>query len=313
VAHERHARPLAPTGPTRTDTVGTPADRRTACRASRTATASACGGVSTGVLQVGGADEDAGLLDWFRPTAALATGGLTDYDSSERCPATIRQLLTVYPPVPGASMSKDRPDTPASNSWPSAERAAELFARLAAGDRLATADFCAEYLELLVEHMRIAQPRVDDHLRQEAAETTILSICHNPGQFDSARRSLAGYLKMSAEADLLNLLEREQRHHRKRENIDPVELGVSDRNSPCEGEGFDALSFDHPALAEVIRAFDDQERLVFELIRAGERRNEVFVDALGLTDLPGPTGVAEVERIKDRIMRRMKRAVGGKS
>jgi DNA-directed RNA polymerase specialized sigma24 family protein len=204
----------------------------------------------------------------------------------------------------------DRADTSGPGSWPSADRAAELVRRLAAGDPVAPSDFAAAYLDPLVAFLRATNPSADDHAVQDAAEDAIVSLCKNPAQFDPARGELAAYLKMSAAGDLKNLLAREKKHHRNRESWDSVELDAAARNSGDDGAD-DLPSFDHPALATVIAAFTADERRVFELIRAGERRNEVFAAALGLTHLTEVEWEAEVLRIKDRIKRRLKRAVEG--
>jgi DNA-directed RNA polymerase specialized sigma24 family protein len=204
-------------------------------------------------------------------------------------------------------MNRGHPHTPAAVPWPSPEEAAALFARLVAGDPLAPPVLAEAFLDPLVAHLRIKYPRVDDHAHRAAAADAIISLLKSPAQFDPAQRTLAGYLRMSAEGDLLNFLNREKKHHDRRENWDPVEHDTADRNSGEAGES-DLPSFDHPALAAVIRGLSDVERRVFELLVAGERGTEVFAAALGLADVSPDEQEASVKRAKDRIKQRLKRA-----
>jgi hypothetical protein len=194
---------------------------------------------------------------------------------------------------------------PPRESWPPHEQVQELFARLLANGPVAHADFTEAFLEPLVAHLRRTNS-ADEHFLLEAAEDAVMSLLK---RYDPARSSLESYLRMSAAGDLRNILTRERRHHCKRENVDPVELGEIAGKSVDESE--EGPTFDHPVLAAVLAEFGDGERAVFELMRDGVRDTAAFAAALGVTDRTPDEQFAAVKRVKDRIKVRLKRAVEG--
>jgi DNA-directed RNA polymerase specialized sigma24 family protein len=124
--------------------------------------------------------------------------------------------------------------------------------------------------------------------------------------YDPTRASLPTFLRLIARRDLCNLLVQEKRHQRGRMPWNHVEHSLLARNE----EQNDMLWSDYPNLLNVIAAFDDTDRQVFELMKDGERRTAVFAAALGLTDKPADEQIAMVKRAKDRIMARLRRAGG---
>jgi DNA-directed RNA polymerase specialized sigma24 family protein len=193
--------------------------------------------------------------------------------------------------------------------WPVPDAAADLYARLTAGDRVASADLAAAFLVPLVEYLRAAFPRVDDHVRVTAAEDALLSLFRDPTVFDPARGGLATFLRMAARGDLSNALRKERKHQIRRAEQDCVELAAADGNTSRDDE--DQPSFDDPDLAAVIAALSDDERRLFDLMRDGEKRTPVLAEALGVADRPFAEQQHEVWRVRERIMRRFKRAKGG--
>src|SRR4051794_23304310 len=79
-------------------------------------------------------------------------------------------------------------------------------------DRVAAGAFAAESFPHLVRWLRAKHRWADDHLIQEAAGSAVVDFLKDPGRYDARRRSLAGYLRMAAAGDLLNLHRRERRH-----------------------------------------------------------------------------------------------------
>ncbi|MDB5306939.1 MAG: hypothetical protein JWO38_1141 [Gemmataceae bacterium] len=195
-------------------------------------------------------------------------------------------------------------------SWPHADQLADLVRRLRDYDPLAPAELAAAVLEPLIEHLRDKNPRVDDHARITAAGEAVVSLIRNPAQFDPDRGDLPGYLKMAARGDLANLLAAERRHHTHREGPDSVELVPDGRNSSGEDDS-DLPSLDAPELAAVVAAFTPEERRVFDLMRAGERRTAVYAAVLGLADRPADEQKRGVKQVKDRIKARLRRAAEG--
>jgi DNA-directed RNA polymerase specialized sigma24 family protein len=196
-------------------------------------------------------------------------------------------------------------------SWPNPEEALSLYLRLGGSDPVAQSDFVAAFLDPLVAFLRADSPHADDHARLTAAEDAVLSVIHNPPLYKSDEMTLPAFLRMAAKRDLLNLLAKENRRHRRREYHDSVELAAGDGNSDRD-EADDLPSFDEPILAAVIAGFTDVERRVFELMRAGERRTEVFAPVLGVQHLPPEEQTREVKRVKERIFKRLRRAGGSR-
>ncbi len=176
-----------------------------------------------------------------------------------------------------------------------------------AADPDSGAAFAEAVLPGLLVRLAALNPRADDGDILSAAGDAVLGLIKNPASYDPARRSLAGYLVMSAQGDLRNRLKAEGRHHRRRAPLDSVELGPAGRNSE-EGRG-DAPALDGPELRPVLAALSGPERRVLELLLAGERSTAAFAGALGLAGLPPGEQEAEVKRAKDRIKARLKRAV----
>ena len=194
------------------------------------------------------------------------------------------------------------------DAWPDPVTVAALYERMAGGDRIAQSEFLAAVLDPLAHHLRAWRPDADEHLCITAAEDALLSLIRNPSSYDPAKRGLIGYLRMAAEGDFLNLLQKEGKHRRNRDPRESVELAAVGGN---EGGGVlpDAFpSFDDPKFAAEIAGFTPPERAVFELMRGGERRTTAFAAALGVGHLPPDEETREVKRVKDRIIKRLQRA-----
>jgi RNA polymerase sigma-70 factor (ECF subfamily) len=197
-----------------------------------------------------------------------------------------------------------------SDAWPEPESLDALFRRVRDGDPVARSEFIVACLDPLVAHLRCKRPHADEHARVTAAEDALLALLARPGAYDPTKRTLAGYLRMSAAGDLLNELEKERRHHRGRDS-DSVELAEDGRNDSPDGPADGLPSFSDADLAAEIAGFNDAERTAFELMRAGEKATAAFADALGLAHLPKEEQAREVKRVKDRVIKRLQRVRSG--
>lgn len=191
--------------------------------------------------------------------------------------------------------------------WPNDDELVAAWRRLL-DDPTAGGAFLALTLRPLVEALAVWRPAADPHAVETAAEEALLAFLKRPVAYDQAKSTLPAYLRLIARRRLLNHFAAERRHHAGRIPWESVELGATDRNDPA---GDDSPSFDTPAVQDVITAFSDGERRVFDLTLAGERRTAVFADAMGLSDRPADEQEREVKRAKDRIKARLKRAAGG--
>lgn len=141
-----------------------------------------------------------------------------------------------------------------------------------------------------------------------AAGDAVLALIKRPGAYDPGRTvPLPKFLCVIAGRDLSNLRVREARHQKGRKSWDHVELSHPAGNEGEEHESFDSF----PALLAEVEALSDTDRLVFELMRDGERHTATIAAAMGLADRPPAEQFAEVQRAKGRIMARLKRAGRG--
>lgn len=200
--------------------------------------------------------------------------------------------------------------TPVGIPWPLSDYGLALWHDLCAGRASAPACFIAVYLEPLLRWLRRTQPRLDDDLLTTAAHDLLIGIIKKPHQFDPAKRSLESYLCMAAQCDVLNLLKREQRH---RDLFPPTDVAdlAQVRNDTGEEDEREMPSFDDPRLQGVLADFTDQERCVLELMRRGERQTERYAAVLDITGLAIHEQRHQVKNLKDRIMKRLQRAVEG--
>jgi hypothetical protein len=189
-----------------------------------------------------------------------------------------------------------------------------LQRRLCEGDPLAPAELCLSYLEPLASWLRDNHHTLDESLLLTAAHEAVLGLIKRPLSCDLSKLDLFAYLRMAAVGDLRNLLRQEGRHHRRREPWNVVENGEEAGN--CSGRE------DDPAVllerAELRQAAEDAlrsasanwaeaERRVLELMLRGEKRTEKFAAVLGLEGLPFAEQQEEVKRVKERILKRLKR------
>ena len=191
--------------------------------------------------------------------------------------------------------------------WPTDEELLAAWRALLA-DSDSAGEFASLVLPPLVAALANRYPSADPDDVFTAASDAFLAFIRNPSRFDPAVAPLPAYLFVIARRRLLNRFEAGRRHREGRIPWDSVELEPPARN---ELEDDDSPSFDAPELQPVIAAFSDEERRVFDLMRDGERRTEVFAAVLEIAVLPVDDQAAEVKRVKDRILARLKRAAGG--
>ncbi|MBI1915574.1 MAG: hypothetical protein HYS12_12700 [Planctomycetes bacterium] len=198
---------------------------------------------------------------------------------------------------------------------PSAEEGLRLYRALCNHVATAPYDFAAAFLPSLLAWVEERHRQVDEHLRQDAAHTAILSFVEDPTAYDPSGLDVAGYLRMSTQGDLRNLLQREARHHRRRVPWKVVE------DSPDAGKYLgrdDDASFrlriaeeqgpNDRAYEIVFAGCNEIERRVLELMHRGEKRTPVFAEVMGIGDRPKEEQRKEVKKMRDRLDKRLDRA-----
>lgn len=164
--------------------------------------------------------------------------------------------------------------------------------------------------------LKVKYPFTDNSLLLDSATEAILNYVVQPTSFDPARRSLLGYLKMSAEGDLKNALAKLKLEGARLVRLERVvELSASFRNNPIEEEFIDRQAATERILAWQSRQAVDLERAantaldrqLLELLLVGERRTQVYANLLQIEHLSRAEQRQIVKRHKDRLRVRLKR------
>lgn len=201
-----------------------------------------------------------------------------------------------------------------------------LHVNYVAGDPAARGEIFLRYYEALKTHLQIYIKRKQlflragdiDALVDEAAIDALESYVNRPASYDPAKRSLGGYLRMAAEGDFKNRLTREVGREAGSESGFVRLEDDAWNNIADEGiDSLDAIEDEHAAAALLSLAGDvvetDTERTVLRLMLERERGTTVYAMALGLTARSPREQRAEVNRIKDRLTKRLKRRFSGGS
>lgn len=156
-----------------------------------------------------------------------------------------------------------------------------------------------------------------DELARDAVLDALESYFRRPEQYDPDRRGLAGYLRMSAEGDFMNRFQpavtrAEQAGVRLvRIDADPRNREISDQGAAI-AETEDAYLAAELSTWAVEIAENEEERTVLGLMLDGVRGTEPYTAALGLDALPPKEQETYVTRIKERLMKRLRRRPGGR-
>jgi RNA polymerase sigma-70 factor (ECF subfamily) len=185
----------------------------------------------------------------------------------------------------------------------------KIHERLLAGEVTAPAELVEGLLELLLHRLTKRYPKLHDpDLLYDSVTDALLSYIKQPTQFNPGKRSLLGFLHMAAEGDLRNALAKDKRRRQKEISLEEVELGGPNGNYELEGENSESQLRREKLRQELPRLFGDPKDLAMvELIIAGERATETFVEVLELQHLPPDQQRREVKRHKDRLKKRLER------
>ncbi len=194
----------------------------------------------------------------------------------------------------------------------------EIHRRLLDNDPTARSELAGKYLECLLDWLKHKFPSVDQELICNAATDTILDYTLYPSRFNPAKLSLFGYLKMSADRDLRNLLEKEKRKTEHQQKL--VEKILHEVVKPSIDSHKDLLEDSEALIPEeygtnqdVIKQIIEEEfptvidRKLLQLILDGERRTSVYAEVLGIQDQDDVKQRRSVKQHKDRIKKRLER------
>lgn len=112
-----------------------------------------------------------------------------------------------------------------------------IHQKLLAGDVTASAQVAELFLRKIDRALRRQFPNIkNDDLIHDAATDAVLSYIRRPSSYDPSKRSLAGFLKMSAVRDLQNRLSPLRKRAQMEIGLDSVEEIVWERNKRGESE-----------------------------------------------------------------------------
>ena len=140
---------------------------------------------------------------------------------------------------------------------------------------------------------------------------SIMALSEHPEKFDSKKRSLLGYIRMDAEGDVKNLLDKQKRVENKFGKV--VELHPNDGNSVQESGNPESELLQQEAEQSITsllnRLFPDAtDYELARLILSSERDAESYISILNLEHLNTTAQQAEVKRNKDRIKKMIERS-----
>ncbi|MDP9352382.1 MAG: hypothetical protein M3P51_12680 [Chloroflexota bacterium] len=190
-----------------------------------------------------------------------------------------------------------------------------LHQRLLSGDETASGDVFARYLTPIIKQLSRREAYrgladADPDVIWDAVSDALFAYVETPERYQPGKASLHGYLRMSAEGDLRNLLAKRSSRHRREEALnEKVEVGIADRNyGLTEAEAERNLREDElwVRIREIISDPVDQE--IVKLILDHERSREAYARVLGISDWLEEERKREVDRVKDRLKKRLQRA-----
>lgn len=198
-----------------------------------------------------------------------------------------------------------------------------LHRRLLERDPVARRLFWNQYFDQLAHY---ATSRIFDTVTREDVGRTlsmhvIEAMIDRPERFDPARgKSLYGYLMMDLKGDIKNYLTKATKEPRPIRLDEPIGSDDDDvgnqtltGNLPSGEPGPEEIaeSVESQARVNAIRervVETDDEGIVFDLqYIAGERTTDAFAGPLGITGLPQSEQAQVVQKLKDRLAKRLRR------
>jgi DNA-binding response OmpR family regulator len=184
------------------------------------------------------------------------------------------------------------------------ERLRAMHERAVCGDDAAVDQIVADLLPVLRQRLRARFATAADEMIHDAVVDALMEYRTHPTRYDPTRGvQVADYLLFAARRDLLNRFDAERRRAAHEETTPdgalPEPPTPAPDDIPCSGRS-STIALRHVAVTEA-------ERTVFRLWRRGERRTSAYASALRLGALPISEQRVRVNRIKDRVVRRIRR------
>lgn len=194
----------------------------------------------------------------------------------------------------------------------------QIHSRLLARDPTASEELLRKYLPLVQQHVRgraFNHGIRDRDLINDATVDAVFGYIRNPEKFNSQKSRLLGYLKLAAERDLMNEVQKDRRRRRGEELHDAVELSILARNKPSDVERIRRIEETatiwriqkEREVSEDTKAPSDRDQALLRLMAEGERCTSEFAAVLGIEELPISEQRRVVKRHKDRLKAQISR------
>lgn len=198
---------------------------------------------------------------------------------------------------------------------PAREWQDEVHRRILHQDATAFAELCERALPHLAAFLRSRFPQVESDVVETVVIDCLLGYHTRPEQYRGGEISLYAYLRMAARYDVLNAIDHQRRRERRLTSLDALEVtqDLQGQDLLADEEELDTLLHQHTRrpLADIFKILeaelDDLEKKVLWLMLQGERNAQAYVDVLGLAGLGIPEQRSEVARVKDRLMKKLRR------
>jgi hypothetical protein len=191
--------------------------------------------------------------------------------------------------------------------WPEQDTLLALVRRLPA-DPAAPAEFLAAVYQPLIRDVQATHRSEDPARIADVVSDLLLDFVQRSEQYRSEGLSVRSYLLMAARGDVKNAQAKDARQKCREIPLESVAEPAADGKE--EDDDIRAWLAD-PRVAVVITGFDPVERAIWELMLSGNRATAAYAPALGLVDRPVAEQERAVKRVKDRIVKRLKRAQEG--
>jgi DNA-directed RNA polymerase specialized sigma24 family protein len=182
---------------------------------------------------------------------------------------------------------------------------------LARNDPIAFAELADTlYASLVQQVCKRAGVHADQTLVEEAVGQALLDYHDRPGSYNPERASLRSYLVMAAHRDFLNAAAKERRAQAHQVSL--FELTSQGRDIVNEREEVESHAQAGELLAMIDEIFPDaKERRIVTLILNKVQSHTPYVQVLGIAHLPIEEQRKQVQLVKNRLTRRMRRRLSG--
>jgi len=198
---------------------------------------------------------------------------------------------------------------------PGLEWQTQQHQRILRREPTAFAELCELALPHLVTFLQRLYNTAELHLCEQAAIDCLLSYQANPTQYHPDQLALWPFLRMAAKADMLNLIDKQNRHNRHFVALDEpaIQPQLSEPDMTQEIFALDEWLQQHTQrsrqeimafLAEELSLVDKQFLL---LMTEGVRESHRYAQVMNILHLDAAAQQSEVKRAKDRLIKKVRR------